>query len=60
MTVNKQLEANGLALTHGHWTLGSTGIDGKQTVLNGRGTMVSRRQPDGTWKIVLDDPMSPV
>jgi ketosteroid isomerase-like protein len=27
--------------------------------VTGRGTMVSRRQPDGTWRIVLDNPMSP-
>jgi ketosteroid isomerase-like protein len=27
--------------------------------LTGRGTMVSRRQPDGSWGIVLDDPLSP-
>ena len=24
-----------------------------------RGTVVSRRQADGTWRIVLDHPMSP-
>jgi uncharacterized protein (TIGR02246 family) len=27
--------------------------------VSGRGTIVSRRHPDGTWRIVLDNPMSP-
>jgi hypothetical protein len=25
----------------------------------GDGTIVSRRQPDGSWQIVLDNPLSP-
>jgi uncharacterized protein (TIGR02246 family) len=53
-----KLETAGLALTHGRWTLAGTGEDGPFE-MSGRGTMVSRRQPDGTWRIVLDNPMSP-
>jgi ketosteroid isomerase-like protein len=33
--------------------------DGKPVEMGGGGTLVSRRQPDGTWRIVLDDPLSP-
>jgi len=27
--------------------------------LTGRGSIVSRRQPDGSWRIVLDNPLTP-
>ncbi len=50
-----KLEADGLALTHARWRI--TGADGEE--MSGRGTIVSRRQPDGSWRIVLDNPMSP-
>lgn len=54
-----KLETDGLALTHGRWTLAGTGADGSAVEMSGRGTMVSRRSGrDGSWKIVLDDPMS--
>ena len=57
--VQKKLEGNSLALTHARWTLQALDDDGKPTELTGRGTIVSRRQPDGTWKIALDDPLTP-
>jgi uncharacterized protein (TIGR02246 family) len=51
-----KLQTDGLALTYGHWTL--TGSDGGELIeMSGRGTMVSRRQPDGSWRIVLDNPL---
>ena len=53
-----KLETDGLALTHArvHVTAG----DGDERLdITGRGTIVSRRQPDGSWRIVLDNPMSP-
>ena len=35
------------------------GFDGGEPIeMSGRGTMVSRRQPDGSWQIVLDNPLS--
>jgi len=57
MVVVKKLEADGLALTHGRWTLAVT-EDGHRSELFGLGTMVSRRSQDGTWRIVLDDPLA--
>lgn len=52
-----KIQADGLALTHGRWTL--TGSDGGELLeISGLGTMVSRRQPDGSWRIVLDNPLS--
>jgi uncharacterized protein (TIGR02246 family) len=56
-TVDTTLVGDGWALTHTHWEL--TGDGGNDTRLTGRGTVVSRRRPDGTWGIVLDDPLSP-
>ena len=56
--VVEKLETDGLALTHAHWSMVAAG-GGDHVELSGRGTIVSRRQPDGTWRIVLDNPMSP-
>jgi uncharacterized protein (TIGR02246 family) len=50
-----KLEGDDLALTHARVNV--VAEDGLR--LAGRGTVVSRRQPDGTWRIVLDNPMSP-
>jgi uncharacterized protein (TIGR02246 family) len=60
MEVRKKLQSDGLALTHGAWSLVGTDPDGNRIEHHGRGTMVSRRKPDGTWRIVLDDPLSGV
>jgi ketosteroid isomerase-like protein len=50
-----KLEAGELALTHARvHVVAGDGLD-----ITGRGTVVSRRQPDGSWRIVLDNPMSP-
>ncbi|MPZ54394.1 MAG: DUF4440 domain-containing protein [Acidimicrobiia bacterium] len=57
--VVKKLETDGLALTHGLWRLAVT-EHGSRSEHRGVGTMVSRQQPDGTWRIVLDDPLSGV
>jgi ketosteroid isomerase-like protein len=55
-TVAKTLVGDGWALTHTRWEVAGDG--GGDTTLAGRGTVVSRRRPDGTWGIVLDDPLS--
>jgi uncharacterized protein (TIGR02246 family) len=57
--VDKTLQSDELALTHAHWELVATSEDGSPMRLAGRGTVVSRRRPDGTWGIVLDDALSP-
>ena len=43
---------DGLALLHMAWTLGE--------MMRGVSAEVARRQPDGTWKYVLDNPMTPL
>ena len=52
--VVRKLQSDGLALTHAHWRISGTDLE-----LEGHGSIVSRRQPDGTWLIVLDNPVSP-
>jgi ketosteroid isomerase-like protein len=58
-TVRKELVSGDLALTRADWTLIGTAPDGTPLELSGHGTIVSRRRPDGTWGIVIDDPMGP-
>src|SRR5262245_5026406 len=57
--VAQKLESDGLALTQARWSLVGTDPDGGNVELAGRGTIVSRRQPDGSWLIVLDNPIAP-
>lgn len=52
-----KLETDGLALTRGRWSL-TVSEHGQCSELSGLGTMVSRRGPDGVWRIVLDDPLA--
>ena len=53
-----RLQSGGLALTHAR--LHVVAGEGRERLeVSGRGTIVSRQQPDGTWRIVLDNPMSP-
>jgi uncharacterized protein (TIGR02246 family) len=53
-----KLQADGLALTHARLDV-VAGDGDRRLEVSGHGTIVSRQQPDGTWRIVLDNPMSP-
>jgi ketosteroid isomerase-like protein len=56
--VVEKLQTGDLALTHArvHVVAG----DGSDRLeLSGRGTVVSRREPDGSLLIVVDNPISP-
>ena len=57
--VLKTVQSDGLALTQARWRLAGTGEDGQAVELEGDGTIVSRRQPDGSWLVVLDNPLRP-
>jgi ketosteroid isomerase-like protein len=48
--------SNEIALVHANWTLDGTGEGGQPVALSGRTADVVRRQADGTWLIVVDDP----
>jgi uncharacterized protein (TIGR02246 family) len=49
--------AGDIALTSSTWTAEFALPDGSVIEQQGTSTEVSRRQPDGTWRIVIDDPM---
>lgn len=59
ITVVRQIESDGLALSQTRWTLVGTDSERNRVELSDRGTIVSRRQPDGSWLIVLENPVSP-
>ena len=55
----KRVLVNGeLALVNSHWDLNGTGADGSPLSLSGDTTELIRRQGDGTWRYVIDDPFS--
>lgn len=45
-----------LALLYNEWKMTLTGPDGRPAEIAGRAVEVVRRQPDGTWRFVVDDP----
>ena len=56
LTVTRVLEAGGLALVAGHWSFTGTAPDGSPVTLTGHNADVLRRQPDGSWRFVIDNP----
>ena len=45
-----------LAVVYNDWKLSAVDAEGRPVTMEGRAIEVSRRQPDGTWRFVLDDP----
>jgi uncharacterized protein (TIGR02246 family) len=56
LEVTRVLEADDLALVIGVWSFNGTGPDGQPVRLAARNADVLRRQPDGTWRFVIDNP----
>ena len=56
LKVTRALEAGGLAFVAGVWSFTGTGPDGKPVTLTGRNGDVLRRQDDGSWRFVIDNP----
>lgn len=50
------IEAEGVALYVGRWSLSGTDPAGNPIVMAGESSDVLRRQPDGRWLIALDNP----
>ncbi len=50
------VEAGDTALYCCEWTMKITGPDGQEQTLSGQDANVARRQPDGTWRILIDNP----
>jgi uncharacterized protein (TIGR02246 family) len=57
--VVRKLERDGLALTFAHWRLTGSDGQGEPVEMSGEGTVVSRRQSDGGWRIVMESPTRP-
>jgi uncharacterized protein (TIGR02246 family) len=56
LEVTRVLEVDDLALVMGVWSFDGTGPDGEPVRLESRNADVLRRQPDGTWRFVIDNP----
>lgn len=56
LKVTRVLEAGGLALVAGVWSFTGTGPDGELVKLTGQNADVLRRQADGSWRFVIDNP----
>ena len=56
LEVTRVLEVDDLALVTGVWSFNGTGPDGEPVSLAARNADVLRRQADGTWRFVIDNP----
>jgi uncharacterized protein (TIGR02246 family) len=54
--VEKLIEAGDVALVLNRWTLEGTAPDGAAIEMSGLSADVVRRQPDGRWLVLIDDP----
>jgi ketosteroid isomerase-like protein len=48
--------AGDLAVLYNDWAMSATDPDGKATERTGKAIEVVRRQADGSWRFVVDDP----
>jgi uncharacterized protein (TIGR02246 family) len=55
----KALESGDLAILFSSWTLAGAGPDGNAVSMAGKTTDVVRRQKNGTWLLVSDNPFGP-
>jgi uncharacterized protein (TIGR02246 family) len=56
LNVTRVLEANDLALVTTVWSFTGTGPDGEAVKLAAQSADVLRRQADGSWRFVIDNP----
>jgi ketosteroid isomerase-like protein len=56
LKIARILEADGIALVVGTWSFSGTGPDGQPVQLASQNADVLRRQPDGSWRFVIDNP----
>ena len=56
LEVKRVLEVSDLALVVGEWSFAGTGPDGEPVKLAAENADVLRRQADGSWRFVIDNP----
>ena len=56
LEVRKVLDTGDIALCFSDWTLAGTGPEGEPIELAGHTSDVMRRQTDGSWRFVIDNP----
>lgn len=56
LTIDRCFTTEYIALLFSTWTLKSTDPEGKQTVVSGQTSDVVRKQRDGSWLFVIDNP----
>ncbi len=56
LNVTRVLEVSDLALVTGVWSFTGTGPDGEPVKLAAKNADVLRRQADGSWRFVIDNP----
>jgi ketosteroid isomerase-like protein len=56
LAVSRVLEVGDLALVLGNWSFTGTGPDGEPVRLAAKNADVLRRQADGSWRFVIDNP----
>ena len=56
LEVTRVLEVGDLALVIGVWSFTGTGPDGEPVKLSAKNADVLRRQADGSWRFVIDNP----
>ena len=56
LTTRYAVQQGDLALLSNEWHISGTGADGKPIDQRGQTTEVVRRQPDGSWRYIIDHP----
>lgn len=56
MNVKQVVRAGDIAMLYNDYSMTITGPDGKTEASSGKAIEVVRRQADGSWKYVIDDP----
>jgi len=54
--IKRVVQTSNLALVISEWSFSGTGPDGNPVNLASTATDVLRQQPDGTWRVIIDNP----
>jgi ketosteroid isomerase-like protein len=53
---NGVIQTSDIALVNTEWSFNGIGLDGKAVTITGKATDVLRRQSEGNWWILIDNP----